>query len=60
YPESDYDLGEVLQALPIGEAIVTVMNERGVPTPITPGVPSCPSSSSSTADRRRSSTSSSR
>ncbi|ROP45210.1 MULTISPECIES: helicase HerA-like domain-containing protein [unclassified Rathayibacter] len=34
YPESDYDLGEVLQALPIGEAIVTVMNERGAPTPV--------------------------
>ncbi|MWV49204.1 DUF853 family protein [Rathayibacter sp. VKM Ac-2803] len=34
YPESDYDLGEILQALPIGEAIVTVMNERGAPTPV--------------------------
>lgn len=34
YPESEYDLGEVLQALPIGEAIVTVMNERGAPTPV--------------------------
>ncbi|PTL74476.1 DUF853 domain-containing protein [Rathayibacter caricis DSM 15933] len=34
YPESDYDLGETLQALPIGEAIVTVMNERGAPTPV--------------------------
>ncbi|PPH50152.1 DUF853 domain-containing protein, partial [Rathayibacter sp. AY1D7] len=34
YPGSDYDLGEVLQALPIGEAIVTVMNERGAPTPV--------------------------
>lgn len=34
YPESDYDLGEVLQALPIGEAVVTVMNERGAPTPV--------------------------
>ncbi|MWV58304.1 helicase HerA-like domain-containing protein [Rathayibacter sp. VKM Ac-2754] len=34
YPESDYDLGEILQALSIGEAIVTVMNERGAPTPV--------------------------
>ncbi|QHC65989.1 DUF853 family protein [Rathayibacter sp. VKM Ac-2759] len=34
YPESDYDLGEILQALPIGEAVVTVMNERGAPTPV--------------------------
>ncbi|AND17311.1 helicase HerA-like domain-containing protein [Rathayibacter tritici] len=34
YPESDYDLGSVLQALPIGEAIVTVMDERGAPTPV--------------------------
>jgi len=34
YPVSEYDLGEVLQSLAIGEAIVTVMNERGAPTPV--------------------------
>jgi DNA helicase HerA-like ATPase len=34
YPVSEYDLGEVLQGLAIGEAIVTVMNERGAPTPV--------------------------
>ena len=35
YPHSEYDdLGEVLTSLGIGEAIVTVMNERGAPTPV--------------------------
>jgi DNA helicase HerA-like ATPase len=34
YPVSEYDLGEVLQSLAIGEAIVTVMNEKGAPTPV--------------------------
>jgi len=35
YPTSEYDdLGEVLTSLGIGEAIVTVMNERGAPTPV--------------------------
>ncbi|MCH1882210.1 helicase HerA-like domain-containing protein [Agrococcus sp. ARC_14] len=34
YPKSDYDLGEVLTSLGIGEAIVTVMNEKGAPTPV--------------------------
>ncbi|WP_416263800.1 helicase HerA-like domain-containing protein [Curtobacterium flaccumfaciens pv. flaccumfaciens] len=34
YPSSDYDLGEVLTSLATGEAIVTVMNERGAPTPV--------------------------
>jgi DNA helicase HerA-like ATPase len=35
YPDSGYaDLGEVLTSLGIGEAIVTVMNERGAPTPV--------------------------
>ena len=35
YPHSDYeDLGEVITSLGIGEAIVTVMNERGAPTPV--------------------------
>jgi DNA helicase HerA-like ATPase len=35
YPSSAYeDLGEVITALGIGEAVVTVMNERGAPTPV--------------------------
>ena len=34
YPVSGYDLGEVLQALSIGEAIITVMNPKGAPTPV--------------------------
>ena len=34
YPNSDYDLEEVLTKLGIGEAIVTVMNEKGAPTPV--------------------------
>ncbi len=35
YPNSAYDdLGEVLTSLGIGEAVVTVMNERGAPTPV--------------------------
>ncbi len=35
YPGSEYDdLGEVITSLGIGEAIVTVMNERGAPTPV--------------------------
>ena len=34
YPDSGYaDLGEVLTSLGIGEAVVTVMNERGAPDP---------------------------
>ncbi|GLK18199.1 helicase HerA-like domain-containing protein [Herbiconiux flava] len=34
YPKSGYDLEEVLPALGIGEAVVTVMNENGAPTPV--------------------------
>ena len=35
YPTSAYpDLGQVIQTLGIGEAIVTVMDERGAPTPV--------------------------
>ncbi|MDO9457858.1 helicase HerA-like domain-containing protein [Nocardioides sp.] len=35
YPGSDYDdLGAVITSLGIGEAVVTVMNERGAPTPV--------------------------
>jgi hypothetical protein len=34
YPISDYDLAEVLTSLGIGEAVVTVMSEKGAPTPV--------------------------
>ena len=34
FPRSTYDLEEVLTQLGIGEAIVTVLSERGVPTPV--------------------------
>ncbi|GAA4705305.1 helicase HerA-like domain-containing protein [Nocardioides conyzicola] len=35
YPTSGYaDLGAVITGLGIGEAVVTVMNERGAPTPV--------------------------
>ncbi|MEO6471802.1 MAG: helicase HerA-like domain-containing protein [Aeromicrobium sp.] len=34
YPNSGYDLEQVLTNLGIGEAIVTVMSERGAPTPV--------------------------
>ena len=34
YPNSGYELDEVLTTLGIGEAIVTVMNERGAPSPV--------------------------
>jgi DNA helicase HerA-like ATPase len=34
YPHSGYDLEDVLTQLGTGEAIVTVMNERGAPTPV--------------------------
>ncbi|MEO5534097.1 MAG: helicase HerA-like domain-containing protein [Pseudolysinimonas sp.] len=34
YPTSGYDLGEVLTSLATGEAIVTVMNEDGAPSPV--------------------------
>ena len=34
YPISDYDLSEVLTSLGTGEAIVTVLSEKGAPTPV--------------------------
>ncbi|RLP74092.1 DUF853 family protein [Mycetocola tolaasinivorans] len=34
YPKSGYDLAEVLQAMGTGEAVVTVMNEKGAPSPV--------------------------
>ncbi|CAN7212838.1 DUF853 family protein [Knoellia sp. LjRoot47] len=34
YPHSDYDLEELLTTLGTGEAVVTVLSERGAPTPV--------------------------
>ena len=34
YPNSGYELDEVLTTLATGEAIVTVMNEKGAPSPV--------------------------
>ncbi|MFV0407806.1 MAG: helicase HerA-like domain-containing protein [Propioniciclava sp.] len=34
YPTSDYDLAQLLQQLGIGEAVVTVLNPKGAPTPV--------------------------
>src|SRR5699024_2845331 len=34
YPRSSYDLGELLQSLGTGEAVVTVMDPDGAPTPV--------------------------
>jgi DNA double-strand break repair helicase HerA and related ATPase len=34
FPNSDYDLAEVLTQLGIGEAVITVLSERGAPTPV--------------------------
>ena len=34
FPHSSYDLGELLTQLGIGEAVVTVLSERGAPTPV--------------------------
>ena len=34
FPTSDYDLGQLLTQLGTGEAVVTVLSERGAPTPV--------------------------
>jgi len=34
YPKSAYDLGELLTTLGTGEAVVTVLSEKGAPTPV--------------------------
>ena len=34
YPTSSYDLAALLQSLGTGEAVVTVLDERGVPSPV--------------------------
>ncbi len=51
YPTSEYDdLGEVITSLGIGEAVVTVMNERGAPTPVAWTMLRAPESRMSPAD----------
>jgi len=52
YPTSGYDdLGEVITSLGIGEAVVTVMNERGAPTPVAWTMLRAPESRMSPADQ---------
>jgi uncharacterized protein len=34
YPKSGYDLSEVLTSMAIGEAVVTVLSDQGIPTPV--------------------------
>ncbi|MFV0253734.1 MAG: helicase HerA-like domain-containing protein [Beutenbergiaceae bacterium] len=34
FPNSDYDLEELLTALSTGEAVITVLTEKGAPTPV--------------------------
>jgi len=34
FPRSDYDLGELLTTLGIGESVITVMDPNGAPTPV--------------------------
>jgi hypothetical protein len=34
FPTSDYDLEETLTTAGIGEAVITVLNEKGAPTPV--------------------------
>ena len=34
YPHTQYDLNKLLTSLGIGEAVVTVLSEKGVPTPV--------------------------
>ena len=52
YPTSEYDdLAQVITSLGIGEAVVTVMNERGAPTPVAWTMLRAPESSMSPADQ---------
>ena len=51
YPHSSYeDLGRVITSLGIGEAVITVMNERGAPTPVAWTMLRAPESLMSPAD----------
>jgi len=51
YPRSSYDLEAVLQELGIGEGVVTVMSEKGAPTPVAHAMMPAPQSRMGTADQ---------
>jgi DNA helicase HerA-like ATPase len=50
YPKSTYDLEQLLQELGIGEGVVTVMSEKGAPTPVAHAMMPAPQSRMGTAD----------
>jgi len=49
FPVSPYDLEKVLTSLGTGEAVITVLSERGAPTPVAPTRLRAPASSMGTA-----------
>jgi uncharacterized protein len=51
YPRSSYDLEQLLQELGIGEGVVTVMSERGAPTPVAHTMMPAPQSRMGIADQ---------
>ena len=51
FPKSDYDLNELLTQLGTGEAVVTVLSERGAPTPVAWTRMRAPQSAMSPADQ---------
>jgi hypothetical protein len=53
YPTSTYDLEKLLQELGIGEAVVTVMSERGAPTPVAHAMLPAPYSKMAPSDAPR-------
>jgi hypothetical protein len=50
YPKSSYDLEQLLQELGIGEGVVTVMSEKGAPTPVAHAMMPAPQSRMGTAE----------
>ena len=53
YPTSTYDLEKLLQELGIGEAVVTVMSEKGAPTPVAHAMLPAPQSKMAPSDASR-------
>ena len=53
YPTSTYDLEKLLQELGIGEAVVTVMSEKGAPTPVAHAMLPAPNSKMAPSDLQR-------
>ena len=53
YPTSTYDLEKLLQELGIGEAVVTVMSEKGAPTPVAHAMLPAPQSKMAPSDAPR-------